>query len=75
MDREANLLKGEQMPETYSKTCEKCGSLYSITKIKLIMRDIDQIDCDVCGAELLKWNGAVMYTAQLVKRADWPKKN
>ena len=62
------------MPSTYTKTCPNCGSLYSITKHKLIMRDIDKIDCDVCGAELLSWNGAVMYNAKLIQRVDWPKK-
>lgn len=62
------------MSNTFSQACKQCGSIYSVTKTKLIMRDIDKIDCEVCGAELLSWNGAVMYDAQLVQRADWPKK-
>jgi len=59
---------------TFNKTCPNCGSVFSITKHKLIMRDKDTIDCDVCGTELLSWNGAVMYSHKLVQRADWPKK-
>ena len=61
------------MPNTYSQTCKNCGSVYSITRQKLIMRDIDRLECEVCGAELLSWNGAVMYNSKLVQRADWPK--
>lgn len=63
------------MPFDYNKVCPKCGSEYQINKIKLIMRDKDSINCDVCGEELLSWNGAVMYDAKLIKRADWPTDN
>jgi hypothetical protein len=61
------------MSSVFTEVCRKCGSEYTITKIKLIMRDIDKIDCDVCGEELMHWNGAVMYTSKLTKRGDWPK--
>jgi ribosomal protein S27E len=49
-------------------TCEGCGSVYKVTKFKTIMRDKDSIDCEVCGHELLSWNGGTMYRAQLIKR-------
>ena len=67
------VLRGK-MASTYTQACKNCGTLYLITNIKLIMRDKDKIDCEVCGAELLSWNGAVMYDAHLIQRADWPKK-
>ncbi len=57
-----------------NRTCPNCGSLYTITKYKLLSRDIDKIDCGVCGTELLNWNGAVAYDAELIQRADWPNK-
>jgi hypothetical protein len=62
------------MPETYTTVCSTCGSEYLVTKIKLLSRDKDKIDCDVCGKELFNWNGAVMYEANLLKRGNWPKK-
>jgi ribosomal protein S27E len=50
------------------KTCEECGSIYKVTKFKTIMKDKDSIACEVCGRELLSWNGGAMYQALLIKR-------
>jgi len=36
------------------------------------MRDKDSLECD-CGEIIIKWNGAVMYTAILVKSPDEKK--
>lgn len=52
--------------------CSNCGSVYEVTRHKLIMRDRDSINCEVCGEELHSWNGAVMYSAKLVKRGTLP---
>jgi ribosomal protein S27E len=62
------------MPSVFKKVCEKCGSEYTITKIKIPVRDDDKIECEICGTELLSWNGGVMYRHQLDKRGEWPKK-
>lgn len=53
-------------------TCEKCGSVYELTAHKQIMRDRDSLACDVCGAELYRWNGAVFYTSKLIQRGQSP---
>ncbi len=31
------------------------------------MRDKDHADCDLCGATLNQWDGAVMYSYKLVR--------
>ena len=54
------------------KACPQCGSVYEITYTKIIMRDKDSIACEVCGAELVRWNGAVIYFAELRDRVEWP---
>ena len=52
---------------TELKRCSNCGATYEITKHKLIMRDKDSLDCDVCGKELMHWNGAEMFTSKLIE--------
>lgn len=52
------------------ETCERCGSVYEVEYHKAIMRDRDQIACDVCGHVLREWNGACYYTAVLVERGS-----
>lgn len=47
-------------------TCT-CGKRFDIYKIKMPMRDKDSEHC-TCGAEIISWNGGVMYRAE-------PKKN
>ena len=56
------------MPSVYTQECKNCGSLYTIRKYKLLSRDKDKIDCEVCGVELISWNGAVMYDAELIEK-------
>ena len=55
------------------RTCAGCGAVYEVFKHKLIMRDKDSIDCDVCGQELISWNGGVMYSTKLIKRGKSTK--
>lgn len=49
------------------KICSKCGAKYEIYKFKLIIRDKDSLDCDICGEQLMKWNGAEMFTSKLIE--------
>lgn len=51
-------------------TCSGCGSEYELTKYKIIIRDRDTIDCKVCGTELKRWNGAEMWTSELVTKKE-----
>ena len=53
-----------------NRTCSKCGAEYALYKTKLITRDKDSEECDICGTTLISWNGAVMYTAKLIKKRD-----
>jgi hypothetical protein len=56
------------------KTCKTCGSVYRITEFRTGMRDEDSIDCQVCGTELMSWNGGTMYEAELIRRNEtWHK--
>jgi len=34
------------------------------------MRDVDKIDCEVCGEILKKWSEAKIWDAKLIKRND-----
>lgn len=51
-----------------TETCEKCGSIYSVTVVELPTRDKDNFNCITCGAELKSWNGTRMYSYELVKK-------
>lgn len=53
-----------------TKICSKCGSVYELSEHKIIFRDRDSLDCDVCGATYMKWNGAVMFSGKLIKRGS-----
>lgn len=50
--------------------CPKCGAIYKLFKIKTIMRDKDSEECDICDTTLISWNGAVMYTTELIKKGN-----
>src|SRR3546814_19980328 len=58
----------DTMPKTGSTTCERCKSVYYVTATSAIMRDKDSIDCTVCGLELIRWNEAKIYGAELKSR-------
>ena len=72
--RNDSISQENNMTSKDNTKCPNCGSLYKITKYRLLSRDIDKIDCVVCGVELLKWNGAVAYDAELLQRSDWLNK-
>jgi ribosomal protein S27E len=55
-------------------SCPQCGSEYEIISRKVSWRDSDSIECNVCGHMLKKWSGSRIYTAMLIKRGEWPKK-
>jgi len=48
------------------KICPKCGRRYESFKMNIPMRDKDSEEC-ICGYELIKWNGGVMYDARLIE--------
>lgn len=52
------------------KVCPKCNSEYEVHKYKLIMRDRDSLECDICGTTYMSWNGAEMWSGKLIKRGS-----
>lgn len=49
--------------------CE-CGAVYREKEHKLIVRDRDSAKCRLCGEILKEWNGAVMYSYDLVSEPE-----
>jgi predicted Zn finger-like uncharacterized protein len=60
--------------ESIEVACKQCGSVFRLLRHQLAMRDKDSVDCTVCGATLLSWNGGEMYSGrQLLKAKSWPR--
>ena len=53
--------------------CARCGSVYSVTYTKVIFRDSDTAECQVCGDRLASWSSSRIPHYKLEKAADWPK--
>ena len=51
----------------YERQCGNCKSRYRVTKMKVPFRDQDSIDCEVCGTNLQRWNGGVVYRWKLIE--------
>ena len=56
------------------EVCPKCGKVWQIRKMKLPMRDKDELYCD-CGHVLMSWNGGVMYMADEVPEPHFLLRN
>ena len=52
------------------KVCSKCGSVYQLSFIRIIARDSDSIDCEVCGEQLHRWSEAKIWSAELIERNE-----
>ena len=37
------------------RTCDRCGSVYTVEHHQVPVKDIDSADCEVCGQELDRW--------------------
>lgn len=52
-------------------TCEHCGASYTYEEQKISTRDKDTEKCQVCGNELMSWNGGYnYYNFQLIDKVD-----
>ncbi len=49
------------------RTCAGCGAVYDITKHRSPMRDMDKLECEICGELIMQWNGGVFYTMERVQ--------
>ncbi len=52
--------------------CPRCRSEYDLWSAHVPMRDEDSIDCEVCGKEIIHWNGSRIWHSKLVKRGQRP---
>ena len=51
------------------ETCKKCGSVYELKYTRLIARDKDSIECEVCNEPKLHvWNEAKTWDAILIEK-------
>lgn len=48
------------------ESCNRCGAVYEVQRIKLPMRDKDKEVCE-CGNILKSWNGTEMWDYTLIK--------
>jgi hypothetical protein len=53
--------------------CRTCGSEYSVTYTKVIFRDQDDVNCQVCGHQLASWSSSRIPSYKLENAAAWPK--
>lgn len=54
----------------YTQHCDKCNTEYQVTKHEHPMRDRGVFNCEECGHEMQKWNGAVDYTFTKAKISE-----
>ena len=50
------MVKTWSSGEGEDATCEKCGSVYSVTIHRFPVRDKDSFNCTVCGHLMREWN-------------------
>lgn len=51
--------------------CSKCGSEYELTYNRVLARDKDSIDCEVCGERnMYSWNEAKIWSARLISKKE-----
>jgi hypothetical protein len=62
------------MPSGETKTCPHCGAVYEVTTTKVIFRDQDSENCEVCGKELASWSSSRIPHFKLIKRPEDPIK-
>ena len=54
------------------KPCAVCGSTY-VMSCSNATSAAPSVHCEVCGEILVEWGGTKLWTANLVRRADWPR--
>ena len=54
------------------KYCNKCGSKYELTEHSIMFRDKDSLDCDICGEEIIRWNGGCIWSSKLLEKCTIP---
>lgn len=52
------------------ESCSACAEVNTLRKVTLPCRDKDTLNCQHCGAELITWNGGVMYMHHDTEKKD-----
>ena len=52
--------------------CAHCGSIYAMSSSNAIGA-APSVHCEVCSEILVAWGTTKLWTAELVRRADWPR--
>jgi hypothetical protein len=53
------------------RTCNKCGSEYTISSHHIPVRDTDTEDCSICGEVLVSWRkSTTIYSSKLVLKKE-----
>ena len=55
------------------KSCLQCGSVYAVTHHQVPVKDIDSVNCEVCGHELDRWKSPRYPIFKLKTRGEWPR--
>jgi transposase-like protein len=50
--------------------CKKCGAKYERITHKVIFRDNDHFDCQVCNETLEEWSGSRIPQFKLIERPE-----
>ncbi len=48
--------------------CKQCHSVYQLSSRTLEHKEVNTIECFVCGLTIKHWNGFTTYTARLTRR-------
>ena len=51
----------------FEKSYPECRVFHRIIGTSVSFRDSDNLGCRVCGAELHRWNGAMVFRAELIE--------
>jgi len=54
------------------KACPSCSSTY-VMSCSNATRAAPSVHCEVCGGILVEWGGTKLWTADLVRRSEWPR--
>jgi hypothetical protein len=54
--------------------CRRCGSVYRIRSETTGERERGAVECEVCGRNVIRWNGTTRYDVTLVKQGTPPAK-
>ena len=53
------------------RTCPKCGAVYKLSEIKIMVRDQDSLECSFCNETIIKWDGSSFWVInEVIKKPN-----